>query len=114
MSGERTLAHAAILTPGWLVGSRFRVGAECGEQFADFVPDLGGVSHGVFATDGVVAASSDADCLYVASCDEVGEDALGCAFGDADVFGDVSESDVGRVGEAEEDLGVVGEEGPGP
>lgn len=75
--------------------------------------DLRGVSHGVFAVDGVAVASSDTDGLYVAGFDEVGEDALGCALGDADVFGDVAEPDVGCVGEAQEDLGVVGEEGPG-
>ena len=75
--------------------------------------DLGGVAHGVRAVDGVVIASSDADCLDVPGLDQVGEDALGCPFGDADAFGDVAESDVVCLGEADEDLGVVGEEGPG-
>lgn len=75
--------------------------------------NLRGVSHYVFAVDGVAVATSDADGRHVASFDEVGEDALGCAFGDADVFRHVAEADVGRVGEAQEDLGVVGEEGPG-
>lgn len=75
--------------------------------------ELGGVAHGAFAVDGVAVAASLAGCLDVAGLDEVGEDALGCAFGDADVLGDVAESDVGGVGEAEEDLGVVGEKGPG-
>ena len=75
--------------------------------------DLGGVTHGVFAVDGVVVASSDADCLDVPGFDQVGDDALGCAFGDADALGDVAEPDVVCLGEAEEDLGVVGEEGPG-
>ena len=90
-----------------------RVGAECCQQDADFVADLGGVAHGVLAVDGVVIASSDAGCLDVSGFDQVGEDALGCAFGDADAFGDVAEPDVVCLGEADEDLGVVGEEGPG-
>ena len=77
------------------------------------VTDLGGVAHGVFVVDGVVVASSDADFLDVSGFDQVGEDALGCTLGDADAFGDVAESDVVCLGEAEEDLGVVGEEGPG-
>jgi hypothetical protein len=38
---------------------------------------------------------------------------LGCALGDADVFGDVAKPDVACVGEAQENLGVVGEEGAG-
>lgn len=37
---------------------------------------------------------------------------MGGAFGDSDVFGDVSESDVRVLGDCEQDLGVVGEEGP--
>ena len=82
-------------------------------QGADFVADLGGVAHGLLVVDGVVVASPDADCVDVPGFDQVGEDALGCAFGDADAFGDVAESDVVCLGEADEDLGVVGEEGPG-
>ena len=61
--------------------------------------DLGGVAHGVFAVDGVVVASPDADCLDVPGFDQVGEDALGCAFRDADAFGDVAEPDVVCLGE---------------
>jgi hypothetical protein len=102
-----------MLTPGRQVGLGGWIGAERGEQGADFVADLGRVSHRMFAVDGVVVASSDAGSLYVAGFDEFGHDALGCAFGNAHVVGDVAESDVGGVGQAEENLGVVGEEGPG-
>ena len=43
---------------------------------------------------------------------EVGEDLLSGSFGDSDLVSDVSEADVGVVGEAEQHLGVVGDELP--
>jgi hypothetical protein len=77
---------------------------------ADLVPDLRRVSHRVLAVDGVLVAAPDAGRLHVARVDELGEDALGRTFGDPDAFGHVTQPDVGRVGKAEENLGVVGEE----
>ena len=75
--------------------------------------DLRRVSHGMFAVDAVAVASSGTDGFHVAGFDEVGEDALGCALSDTDVLGDVAEPDIGCLGKAQENLGVVGEEGPG-
>lgn len=87
--------------------------AECLEQRADLQTELGRVSHRVLLVDGVAVAAPDALGLHVAGFDELGEDALGRAFGDADALGHVTEPDLGVLGDAQEDLGVVGEEGPG-
>ena len=63
--------------------------------------------------DGVSVAAPDALGRDVAAVDQLGEDALGRALGDAHAFGDVAQPDVGRLGQAQEDLRVVGEERPG-
>jgi hypothetical protein len=60
------------------------------EQFADFVVELGGVAHVRFGVDGVVVSSAFARAGDEAVLDEVGDDALGGAFGDADCGGDVA------------------------
>jgi hypothetical protein len=83
------------------------------EETGDLDSFLCGVAHGRFGVDPVVVSSSLALAVDVASLDEVAEDALGGAFGDAHVFGDVAEAEVGRLGEAEQYLSVVREERPG-
>jgi hypothetical protein len=67
----------------------------------------------VLVVDGVAVAAPDALGLHVAGFDELGEDALGRAFGDADTLGHVAQPDLGVLGDAQENLGVVREEGPG-
>ena len=50
---------------------------------------------------------------HMAFLRQVGDDALGGSLGDSNALGDVTESRVRVVVEAEEDLGVVREEPPG-
>jgi hypothetical protein len=76
------------------------------------VSELGGVAHLDLAVDRVAVSAADAFAFDESRVDEVGEDSLGGAFGDPDVVGDVAEPDVGFAGDAEEDLGVVGDEAP--
>ena len=78
---------------------------------ADVVAVLGGVTHGYVGSDAVVVSPADAFALDVPGFDEVGDDALGGSFGDANALSDVAESRVRIVVEAEQDLGVV-REGP--
>jgi len=49
---------------------------------------------------------------HVASLDQLGEDPVGGAFGDPDRGGDVPQADSRVIGNAYEDVGVVGEEVP--
>ena len=74
---------------------------------------MGGVAHRYVAVDGVAVAAAFALAGDVAGVDEVGEDSLGCAFGDADGFRDVAQAGVASARDAEQDLGVVGDEPPG-
>jgi hypothetical protein len=83
------------------------------EEAVDFDSLLGGVAHVRVGVDSVVVSSSLSLAVDVAGFDEVGEDALGGSFGDSDSFGDVPQPDVGVLGDSEQDLCVVGEEGPG-
>jgi len=79
---------------------------------ADLVAVLGGVPHGYVGSDAVVVPTADAFALDVAGFDQVGDDALGGSLGDSNALGDVTESRVRIVVEAEKDLGVVREEPP--
>jgi hypothetical protein len=93
------------------VGFVFR--SEEVEQWSDLVLGLGGVSHGRLSVDQVVVASSDSAPVDDVCLDEVCDDSLGGSLGDSDCLGDVSEPDVGVLGDAQEHLRVVGEERPG-
>ncbi len=86
--------------------------AEEVEQFADFVALLGWVAHLGLLVDHVAVAPAASFAFDESGFCEVGHDPLGCSFGDADCLGDVSEPDVGIVGDAEQHLGVVCEERP--
>lgn len=66
------------------------------------------------AIDRVAIPPADADGRDVAVVHEFREDPLRGPLGDTDTLGDVPEPDFGVLGEAEEHLGVVREEGPGP
>jgi hypothetical protein len=79
---------------------------------ADLVAVLGGVTHGNVGSDAVMVSAADPFALDVARFDQVGDDALGGSLGDSDALGDVTESRVRVVVEAEKDLGVVREEPP--
>ena len=82
------------------------------EQFADFVALLGWVAHLGFLVDQVAVAPAASFAFEESGFGEVDHDPLGCSFGDANCLGDVSESDVGIVGDAKQHLGVVCEERP--
>jgi hypothetical protein len=58
----------------------------------------------------VVVAAADALAFDVAGFVEVGDDGLGCAFGDVEASGDVADADLGVLGDEEEGVAVVGEE----
>ena len=83
------------------------------QELADLVAVLGGVAHGDVGVDAIAVSTADAFALDVAGVDQVGDDALGGAFGDTDALRDVTESRVRIADETEQDLGVVGEEPPG-
>ena len=67
----------------------------------------------MLAVDGVSVAAADACRLHVAGFDQLGEDPLGRALGDPDALGHVAQPDVRILDEAQEHLGMVGEECPG-
>ena len=86
--------------------------AEEVEQFADRVALLSRVAHLGLLVDQVAIAPAVSFAFEESSFGEVGHDPLGCSFGDADCLGDVSEPDVGVVGDGKQHLGVVCKERP--
>jgi hypothetical protein len=88
------------------------LGREHVDQVADLVAELGNVAHRQVAPDRVGVAAACPRALDVAGFDEVGEDPLSRAFGDSDPVGHVAQAHVRVLGEAEEHLRVVGDEGP--
>jgi hypothetical protein len=83
------------------------------EQDADFDSLLGRVAHVHVRIDPILVSAAAALSVDETRLNKVGEDPLGGALGDPDLFGDVAEPDVRSAGYAEKDLGVVGEEPPG-
>src|SRR5690242_6417523 len=83
------------------------------EQRTDLVADLCGMPHRVPAVDDVSVSTSNPLAFHVTGFDQVGQDALRRTFRDADTVGHVPQPDVRRLGDAQEDLGMVGEERPG-
>jgi hypothetical protein len=59
-----------------------------------------------------VVPPTDAGSLEKTGLGEVGHDALNGTLCDPDVIGDVAKADVRILSDAQQDLGVVGEEGP--
>ena len=70
------------------------------------------VSQRTIGDDLVSISSSYARSSDVAIRNEVGDDRLRCSFGNANSLSDISTSDLGVVGETDEDVTVIGEEGP--
>jgi len=91
---------------GWLGSS------EELEQDADFDSLLGRVAHVHVRVDPILVSAAVALSVDEAGLNKVGEDPLGGALGDPDLFSDVAEPDVRSASDAEKDLGVVGEEPP--
>jgi len=59
---------------------------------------------------GVDVPAADALASDVAILDQLGDDPMGASLGDPDRLGDVTQANARIVGDAEQDLGVVGEE----
>lgn len=79
----------------------------------DLLPFLGWVTHVCVGIHSILVSAPVALAVDVARLDEVGEDPLCRPFGDPDLLSDVAEPDIRGSGDAEENLGVVGEEPPG-
>ena len=83
------------------------------EERADFEALLQLVAHFGGRVDRVVVPAADSAAFDVTRFDQIGDDPLGSAFCDSDLVGDVSESCVRIVGDAEQNLRVAGYERPG-
>ena len=70
------------------------------------------VAKGKLRLDLVVVAAALSLAEHVALVDQLGDDLVGTTLGDSDSCGDVTQADARVVGDAEEDMGVVGEEVP--
>jgi hypothetical protein len=82
------------------------------EELTDLVMYLCRVPQRLRRIDPVVVAPALADDLEVAGRLEFGDDALDRSFGDADALGNVPYAEVWLGGDREQDMSVVGEEGP--
>jgi hypothetical protein len=88
------------------------VGVEDVEQGANLEVLEGGASEVAVAVDFVAVAAAYLRSFEVAAGDELGDYALGGAFGDADLLSDVAGAAVGVTGDAEQDVGMVAQEHP--
>ena len=82
------------------------------EQVADLVVHLGGMSHLRATVDRIVIAPAHPPALDETCLDEVGDDSLRGTLGDPDRLGHVAKTHVSVTSDAEEHLGVVGDEPP--
>jgi hypothetical protein len=83
------------------------------EEWPDLVVGLGGVAHCCPAVDEVVVAAADTATIDDPCLDEISDDSLRGPLGDSDLDGDLSERGVDVLGDADEHLRVVRQEGPG-
>ena len=82
------------------------------EEWPYLVVGLGDVAHCCPAVDEVVVAAADAAAIDDPCLGEVSDDSLGGPLGDSDLDRDLPERDVDVLGDADEHLRVVGQEGP--
>jgi hypothetical protein len=87
--------------------SRFRGRRSVGQ----LVPE-DGLTQVSWAVHGVPASPALRGSRDVSVGEEVGDDFLGCAFGDSHCFGDVASSDRGLARDAEQDVRVIRENSP--
>ena len=73
---------------------------------------LSWVAERLFGVDAVVVAAAFTARLDIARVHEVSDDALGGPFGNAHPFCHVANTQIGFSGNGEQDVRVVGEEGP--
>jgi hypothetical protein len=83
-----------------------------GEQVGDGAMAFDGVAQRQIGVDLITVTASLAVAGDGAGLLEVLDDVLDGAFGDADAGGDVAEAGIRVFGEADENVGVVGKEGP--
>jgi hypothetical protein len=107
-SGAMAAGRASAVALGWCV-----VAVEQVEQRTDLVAELGAVAHRHLAVDLVAVAPADSDAVDVARFDEVGEDPLRRPLGDPDFVGDVAQTYLRILSQAQQNLCVVGDERPG-
>ncbi len=87
-------------------------GLEHAEDLADVVVAFERMAQRKGGVELVAVAAALAVSLQVAIVDELGHDALRCAFGDADGAGHVSQAHLRVASQAQQDVGVVREERP--
>lgn len=56
---------------------------------------------------------ADSDGAQISGIGEIMDDAMDGAFADPDECGEFAESDIGLLSDADQHMGMVGEEGPG-
>jgi hypothetical protein len=88
-------------------------GAQKIEEVADLLVHLSWMTHLCAAVDRVVIATTDLPALDEACLDEVRDDSLGRTLGDPHLLGHVAKPHVSVTSDAEEHLGVIGDEPPG-
>src|SRR2546429_9480493 len=82
------------------------------EELADLSGPGEPIGHGKVGLDRVVVAAAVALARDVPGGGEVADDAMGGALGDPDRLADLAQADAGILGDAQQDLGVVGEKRP--
>jgi hypothetical protein len=82
------------------------------EEGAEAAVIFEGMAKRQVSFDLVMVAAADTDGCDISFAAQIGEDALGGALSDADVGGDVLQADIRVARDAEEYVGMVGEEGP--
>ena len=83
------------------------------QQLAQGVARESGVAQVLVAVDRVLVAAADALAGEVALLDQLGDELVGGALGDADGVGDLTESGVAVLVDVDDHIAVVGEERPG-
>jgi hypothetical protein len=82
------------------------------EQLADGALTVDGVPEWQVCLDPVLVATTVAVLYHVTGVYQVGDDGVGPAFSDSHSCGDVAETRSPVGGDAQQSLGVVGEEAP--
>ena len=85
-----------------------------GQDFADRAFSATGLGQGLVCLDLVAVAAPVLLLDDVAALDQVADDAVGAALGDAHVDRYVAQADAWVAGDTQHHLGVVGQETPAP
>ena len=88
------------------------MGMEHGENLPDVVAAFHRVAQRLVCADTIEVAATFALPIEIAGVDEVADDALRGAFGDADALGDISESQPGVARDTEQGVRMVGQKRP--